>query len=112
MRLYLGSGVPHGGSLSVGTTIWQAAALGLLDRLRDLWSIEPPPVRDEITNSFWHACRGGQQPSAEYLLDRGADVNWVGHDGKTPCDVAHERGDENLIQWLRARGARRAAELK
>ena len=94
------------------TTIWQAAALGLLDRLRDLCSIEPPPVRDEITNSFWNACRGGQQPTAEYLLDRGADVNWVGHDGKTPCDVAHERGDQNLIQWLRARGARRAAELK
>ena len=27
------------------TTIWQAAALGLLDRVRDFCSIEPPPVR-------------------------------------------------------------------
>jgi ankyrin repeat protein len=93
------------------TTIWQAAALGLLDRVRDLCSIEPRPAHEQITNAFWNACRGGHQPTAEYLLDLGADLNWVGHDRKTPCDVAHECGDDNLIQWLRARGAKRAAEL-
>ena len=93
------------------TTIWQAAALGLLDRVRDFCSIEPPPTREQITNAFWNACRGGQQPAA-YLLDRGADLNWVGHDGKTPCDVAQECGDDNLIEWLRAHGAKGAAELK
>jgi uncharacterized protein len=53
-----------------------------------------------------------QQPTAEFLLNRGGDLNWVGHDRKTPCDVALECGDENLIQWLRALGAVRAAELK
>jgi uncharacterized protein len=94
------------------TTIWQAAALGLLDRVRDFCSIDPPPLREQITNALWHACSGGQRPTAEYLLERGADLNWVGHDGKTPCDVAQQSGDDNLIQWLRARGARRAAELK
>ncbi len=94
------------------TTIWQAAALGLLHRVRDLCSIEPRPVHEQITNAFWNACRGGQQPTAAYLLDRGADLNWLGHDDKTPCDVAQESGDGHLIQWLRARGARRAAELK
>jgi ankyrin repeat protein len=94
------------------TTIWQAAALGLVDRVRDLCSIDPPPGRDQITNAFWNACRGGQRPTAEYLLDRGADMNWVGHDGKTPCDVAQEGGDADLIQWLRSLGGRRAAELK
>jgi uncharacterized protein len=94
------------------TTIWQAGALGLLDRVRDFCSIEPPPVRQEITNAFWNACRGGQAATAEYLLDRGADLNWVGHDAKTPCDVAQECGDDNLTQWLRARGAKGAAELK
>ncbi len=64
-------------------------------------------------------CRGGQQRIAEYLLDRGADLNWVGHDRKTPCDVAQASGDTNLIAgdtnligWLRARGAKSAAELK
>jgi len=94
------------------TTIWQAAALGLLDRVQALCSTEPPPVREAVTNAFWNACRGGQQPVADYLLERGADLNWVGHDGKTPCDVAHESGDDSLMQWLRARGARGTAELK
>jgi uncharacterized protein len=94
------------------TTIWQAAALGLVDRVRDLCSIEPPPERQQITNAFWHACHGGQQRTAEYLLDRDADLNWIGYDGKTPLDVAQESGHGDVAQWLRARGARRAAEVK
>jgi ankyrin repeat protein len=94
------------------TTMWQAAALGLVDRVREICSSEPHPAREQITNSFWNACRGGQQRTAEYLLDLGADLNWVGHDGKTPCDVAQECGDDNLIQWLRVRGAKPAAELR
>jgi uncharacterized protein len=94
------------------TTIWQAAALGLLDRVREFCSIEPSPTQEQITNAFWNACRGGQEPTAEYLLARGADVNWVGHDGKTPLDVAHESGNHNLIQWLSERSAKRAVELK
>ena len=67
---------------------------------------------EQLTNAFWHACRGGQQRIAEYLLDRGADLNWVGHDRKTPCDVAQASGDANLVGWLRARGAKSATELK
>jgi uncharacterized protein len=94
------------------TTIWQAAALGLLDRVRDFCSAEPAASVEQLTNAFWHACRGGQPRIAEYLLDRGADLNWVGHDRKTPCDVAQASGDANLIGWLRARGAKSAAELK
>jgi ankyrin repeat protein len=93
------------------TTIWQAAALGLLDRVRECCSTQRPSTR-EITNAFWHACRGGQQAAAEYLLDRGADQNWLGHDGKTPFDVAEECGEEKLIELLRGRGALRAAELQ
>jgi len=94
------------------TTIWQAAALGLLDRVRDGCSIEARPTGEQITNAFWNACRGGHQPVAAYLLDRGADRNWVGHDGKTPFDAAQECGDGNLIRWLRTRGAKSATELK
>ena len=92
------------------TTIWQAAALGLLDRVREICSTEPPPAPEQVTNAFWNACRGGQQATAEYLLDRGGDLNWVGHDGKTPCDVARESGDDDLVRWLQAGGAKRAGE--
>lgn len=90
------------------TTIWQAAALGLLDRVRQFCLNEPLPPPQQITNSFWHACRGGQREVAEYLLERGADLNWVGYDRKTPLNVAEESGSGDLVQWLRNRGAKRA----
>jgi hypothetical protein len=94
------------------TTLWQAAALGLLDRVERLCMETPPPAAQQITNALWHACRGGQQSVAEYLAGRGADLNWVGYDRRTPLDVAHESRDSGLVQWLSDRGARRRAELR
>lgn len=92
------------------TTIWQAAALGLLTSVREHLSGEPRPSQEQITNSFWHACRGGQQVTAAYLLENGADLNWVGYDHKTPLDAANETGATELVQWLRDQGARSAAK--
>jgi ankyrin repeat protein len=94
------------------TTIWQAAALGLLDRVQRLCVQTPPPPAEQVTNAFWNACRGGQREVAAYLLNRGADLNWIGHDSKTPLDVAHESSVSELVQWLLASGAKRAAEFK
>jgi hypothetical protein len=94
------------------TTVWQAAALGLLDRVQELCVQTPPPAAEHITNAFWHACRGGQREAAEYLLNRGADLNWIGYDHRTPLDVAHESSVSELVDWLLASGAKRAAELK
>ena len=85
------------------TTLWQSAALGLIDRVRDQTDSSP----HEITNAFWHACRGGQRETAEYLLERGADPHWIGHDRKTPLQVAEESGVEELVQSLRATERRR-----
>lgn len=82
------------------TTIWQAAALGLVDRVRALCAAEPPPSALDVTNAFWNACRGAQRATAELLLERGADPSWVGHDRKTPLDVAQESGDEGFVAWL------------
>ena len=91
------------------TTIWQAAALGLLERVRALSAAEALSPQ-QITNAFWHACRGGQRATAEYLLTLGAHLNWVGHDHKTPYDAARASGNEDLAAWLRARGAKGARE--
>jgi uncharacterized protein len=85
------------------TTLWQAAALGLLDAVRGFVSMQPPPPREDITNALWNACRGGQLQVAEYLFEHGADLTWVGHDGKTPLDVARESGVSELIQWLESK---------
>src|SRR5919202_5565912 len=94
--------------LGAGANLWQAAALGLDDRLERLLDAGPPPGRDEITNAFWCACHGGRQATAERLLERGADIDWIGHDGLTPLDAATRSGAHALADWLRAHGAHHA----
>jgi ankyrin repeat protein len=92
------------------TTLWQAAALGLMDRVDEYFKAVTPPTPDEITNAFWCACHGGQRAAAEYLLDRGANLNWVGYDKLSPLDAANRSGAAPLVQWLRDQGAKSAKE--
>lgn len=80
------------------TTVWQAAALGLMDRLGE---IEP----GDATNALWNACHGGQTESARWLLSRGAELNWRGHDGLTPLGAARRGGHDELVTWLESVGA-------
>jgi ankyrin repeat protein len=87
------------------TALWQAAALGLTSRVMEYFVGVAMPARDDVTNAFWCACHGGQQETAEFLLEHGADLNWVGHDGFTPLDAASRSGAEGLVRWLRQRGA-------
>lgn len=94
------------------TTVWQAAALGLLDRVKDYFAGPEPCSIDEATNAFWNACRGGQRETAVYLLGLGADLNWIGYDSSTPLQAAQESGAEDLIAWLRNQGARSADVLE
>src|SRR5437867_5368301 len=92
------------------TTLWQAAALGLQARVEEHFAGDPPPAPDEITNAFWCACHGGQRQPAEYLLGRGADLNWIGYDGLTPLGAARRSGAGELVEWLRSKGARSVKE--
>jgi hypothetical protein len=92
--------------------LWNAAALGLIDRVRAACDAPAPPARDELTNAFWCACHGGQRTTAEELLHRGADRDWVGHDGLTPLDAARRSEAGDLADWLVAQGARTAAEAE
>jgi ankyrin repeat protein len=86
------------------STIWQSAALGLMERLRDHFA-EEKLTADQVTNAFWCACHGGQMETAQYLLARGADLNWVGYDSLTPLGAAIRNGNEELVSWLRTQGA-------
>ena len=93
------------------TTIEDAATLGLLDRLEGYFTGTGPSPAD-VSRAFWGACHGGQRGCAEYLLDRGADIDWVPPwEPLTPLDAAARSGADDLVGWLRARGARPAAEL-
>jgi ankyrin repeat protein len=91
------------------TNLWQAAALGQLDRVAELCS---EATHCEITDAFWQACHGGQRQTAEYLLGLGADINWVGWNQQTPLDIALTQEHSEtaaLVDWLRARGAETGA---
>jgi uncharacterized protein len=85
---------------------WQAAALGMLNRLEQVLGDDPDPT--EVSQAFWHACAGAQRRAAEYLLGRGADLNWVpDYAAGTPLDSASGNGTrrENVLTWLRDLGA-------
>ena len=86
---------------------WHAAALGMLDRLTALLGSDPPA--EDVSQAFWHACAGGQRRAAQYLLSRGADLNWEpDYAHGTPLDAASgpSTRQENVISWLREVGAR------
>ena len=95
------------------TTLDDAATLGLLDRVERKFAGETQPSPEDVNRAFWGACHGGQRPAAEYLLDRGAELNWIPQwEPLTPLDAA-ERGEAaELVEWLRARGARSGSELE
>ena len=94
------------------TRLSDAAALGLLDRVEAVFAEGPIPDADVITQSFWNACHGGQLQTAEYLLERGAEINWIGWDDKAPLDLVDETTQPELAAWLRAQGAKHATELQ
>jgi hypothetical protein len=82
------------------TTLWQAAALGLADRVgEELSRTEPTQV--DLDNALWCAAHGGRRDTAELLLAHGADPTWVGHDGLTAADAAERSGAAALAAWLR-----------
>ena len=88
---------------------WQAAALGLLDRLERL--LGDHPSAEQLSQAFWHACSGGQRRAAQYLLTQGADPNWIpDYTAGTSLDAAAGLGTQrdNLIGWLREHGVRAA----
>jgi uncharacterized protein len=89
---------------------WHAAALGMLDRLAALLGSDPPA--QDVSQAFWHACTAGQRRAAEYLLSRGADLNWEpDYAHGTPLNAASvlSTRQENVISWLRELGARSAS---
>ena len=95
--------------------LWHAAALGMLERLEELLGNQSRTEPETLSQAFWHACAAGQRRTAELLLNRGADLNWVPDYAKgTPLDAAGQRGtrQDNVINWLRDRGARSSEHLK
>jgi ankyrin repeat protein len=93
------------------SNMFESATLGLLDRIEPLFNDDAPPSPDFVTGSFWGACHGGQLATAKYLLDHGADVNWVSSwDSTTPLDAARRSEAGDVVEWLVALGAHEARD--
>jgi hypothetical protein len=93
-----------------------------MSRVEASFANDPTPTPEEITTAFYQACAGGQREPAEYLLCRGADINWIPNWGSKPrsaldvaraCENAIDRRPpaDGLVEWLITRGAKSAAEL-
>jgi ankyrin repeat protein len=94
-------------------TLTDVATLGLAGRVKEYLAAVPPPTADEVSRAFWGACHGGRLQVAEYLLDRGAEVNWIPPwENVTPLDAAARENAGELVRRLRSRGANSAAELR
>ena len=94
-------------------TLSQAATLGLMDRIESMLAIDTDPAGDAIDDAFWCACHGGRRDAAEYLLDRGAEVNWLAPwEPMTPLDAAERGGYDELVAWLKAPGTTSAADRR
>ncbi|WP_130294100.1 ankyrin repeat domain-containing protein [Pseudonocardia sediminis] len=94
------------------TSLFDAATLGLTDRVRTVCESDPAPGADEVTAAFWGACHGGRRESAQYLLARGADPNWLPPwERTTALDAAVRDESEDLVTWLREQGALSATDI-
>lgn len=94
------------------TSHFDLAALGLteelLARLDDAQS-----TSEDLNESFWSACHGGQLDTARVLASRGADLNFLpGWENATPLDIAARQGAHDVIGWLHGQGAHTCDELR
>jgi len=86
------------------TTLWEASALGLSDRVEAHLAADPRPSPENVTGAFWAACHGGQRPTAELLLAGGADPEWVGWDDVTAAGAARRNGFDEVADWAGSLG--------
>ncbi len=95
------------------TTLFTAAMLGPRDEVIGFVTAPNPPGRDEIDAAFWGACHGGRLPTARYLADQGADLNWIAPwERATPLDAAERAGADDVVGWLRDHDAQQARDLR
>jgi glyoxylase-like metal-dependent hydrolase (beta-lactamase superfamily II) len=77
--------------------------------VRTLVEADPQLIHARNPNGFTplHAAAlYGQRGAAEYLVEKGADLNAVARHSGTPLDVAYEAGQAEFVAWLQPRGAR------
>src|SRR5262249_1549684 len=93
---------------SARTLLWHEAALGLMPAITRRIEAGPSPPPEALSGPFWNACHGGQLIAAQYLLAKGADLNWPAPwSGQTPLDIAEQARRSDVVAWLLENGATR-----
>lgn len=97
--------------LGANPSLFDMAALDLVDRLEASFATTPPP-KAQLNDIFWGACHGGRMKAAQFLLAHNATINHVpSWENLTPLDVAIRSNATDLIDWLRSQGAKTYKEL-
>ncbi len=95
----------HGGYV-IGTTIYDAASAGDLEKVKALLKDNPDMIFSRSVNMrqtpLFFATESGQKDVAELLLANGADVNARDIDGETPLFHTVEKGHIDAVQLLLA----------
>ena len=97
--------------------IHNAAASGDLDKVRSLLDADPGLLESKGNNGYTPlmvACRTLHVEIADYLIDKGANVNAIGDGGMTPlfCFPYDKEAPFDLIQRLVGKGANVNAKLR
>ena len=93
--------------------LWNAAALGLMDRLEaDVRGRRAAAGRRGRPTPSGAPATAASGPPPSICWTRGADRDWIGHDGLAPLDAARRSGASELAEWLVAQGARTAAQAR
>jgi len=83
-------------------TLAAAAGLGELDTLRNYFApgLASSPSQAELQQGFFFACEYGRRDSAEFLLDRGANVGAANPNGQTALHCAIIGGSVEMVRWI------------
>jgi uncharacterized protein len=94
------------------TDVFDLAYYGRADRLAELLDDDPSLVQSRRPSgkTLLHVLQDATSFEAilDLLLERGADLNALDGEGRTPLDVATDEGAADVATALRIRGARRS----
>lgn len=110
--------IQHGAHVNGSGAIVMAAEEGkldmvrlLLDRGADINEIgiehpTDPRFKEDMGSALHRAIEGGHHEVVKFLLDRGADVQLKDVMGRTPLALAEAKGNREITEMLKQRGAR------
>lgn len=104
LQIYAKKGIQHSES-----TIFEKAGWDEVDKIRPLLKKDPNILfqRDENGRTMLHyALESGNDPVAEFLISKGADINTPDNDNRTPLHCAVERCTRYTVELLISKGAK------